>query len=61
MVHEKVGLHGREQEQMRSRVEHLIEARVRGLAELIRSDSNALRDLIESRPPTGDDEGGRHR
>ena len=52
MVHEKVGLHGREQEEMRSRVEHLIEARVRGLAELIRSDSNALRDLIESRPQT---------
>ena len=52
MVHEKVGLHGREQEEMRSRVEHLIEARVRGLAELIRSDSNALRELIESRPET---------
>jgi hypothetical protein len=51
MVHEKVGLHGREQEQMRSRVEHLIEARVRGLAELIRADSNALRDLIRQREP----------
>ena len=52
MVHEKVGLHGREQEDMRARVEHLIEARVRGLAELIRADSNALRDLIESREVT---------
>ena len=52
MVHEKVGLHGREQEDMRARVEHLIEARVRGLAELIRADSNALRDLIGSREVT---------
>jgi hypothetical protein len=52
MVHEKVGLHGREQEHMRARLEHLVDARIMGLAELIRSDSNALRGLIESREPT---------
>lgn len=49
MVREKVGMHGREQEQLRASIEHLIDARVRGLAELIRSDSTALRDLIEER------------
>ncbi|HTG46455.1 MAG TPA: hypothetical protein VK646_02210 [Actinomycetota bacterium] len=49
MVREKVGMHGREQEQLRASVEHLIDARIRGLAELIRSDSTALRDLIEDR------------
>jgi hypothetical protein len=49
MVREKVGLHGRDQEELRSRMEALIEARVRGLAELIRSDSTAIRDLIASR------------
>lgn len=48
-VREKVGLHGREQEQMRAQIEHLVDARVRGLAELIRSDSTALRGLIEER------------
>jgi hypothetical protein len=49
MVREKVGMHGRDQEQLRASVEHLIDARVRGLAELIRSDSTALRQLIEER------------
>jgi hypothetical protein len=49
MVREKVGLHGREQEQLRASVEHAIDARMRGLAELIRSDSTALRGLIEDR------------
>ncbi len=49
MVREKVGLHGREQEDVRARLEHLIEARVRGLGELIRSDSTALRDLVIAR------------
>ena len=54
MVREKVGLHGREQEQLRASMEHLIDARVRGLGELIRSDSNALRELIEERLEPGD-------
>src|SRR4029450_3983601 len=47
MVREKVGLHGREQEQLRASLEHAIDARMRGLAELIRSDSTKLRGLIE--------------
>ena len=46
MVREKVGLHGREQEQLRASLEHAIDARMRGLAELIRSDSMKLRGLI---------------
>jgi hypothetical protein len=49
MVREKVGMHGRDQDQHRAQIERLIEARVRGLAELIRSDSTALRSLIEER------------
>src|SRR6478672_8810654 len=49
MVREKVGLHGREQEQLRASLERAIDARMRGLAELIRSDSTALRGLIEDR------------
>ena len=49
MVREKVGLHGREQEQLRASIEHAIDARMRGLAELIRSDSMKLRGLVEER------------
>ncbi|MGZ4149165.1 MAG: hypothetical protein ACXVQJ_03910 [Actinomycetota bacterium] len=49
LVREKVGLHGREQADLRAAVERLIEARVRGLAELVRSDSMALREMIEQR------------
>ncbi|MDP9301711.1 MAG: hypothetical protein M3P43_12595 [Actinomycetota bacterium] len=49
MVREKVGLHGREQEQLRASLERAIDFRMRGLAELIRSDSTALRGLIEDR------------
>jgi len=49
MVREKVGLHGREQEQLRASLERAIDARMRGLGELIRSDSTALRGLIQER------------
>ncbi len=49
LIDEHVGLHGRATDDVRARIEHLIEARMRGLAELIRSDSNALRTLIEAR------------
>jgi hypothetical protein len=49
MVREKVGLHGREQEQLRASIEHAIDARMRGLGELIRSDSMKLRGLVEDR------------
>ena len=53
MIDEHVGLHGRAADDVRVRVEHLIEARMRGLAELIRSDSMALRRLIEERGAGG--------
>jgi hypothetical protein len=49
MVGEKVGMHGREQEQLRASIEHAIDARMRGLADLIRSDSMKLRGLVEER------------
>ena len=49
LVQEKVGMHGREQEQLRSRLEALVESRVRGLAGLVRSDSHSLHRLIEER------------
>lgn len=53
LISETVGLHGRAQDDVRASVERLIEARMRGLAELIRSDSTALRTLIEEREVTG--------
>jgi hypothetical protein len=49
LIKEKVGLHGRDQEQLRSAVERTIDARMRGLAELMRSDAKALQRLIEER------------
>ncbi len=49
LIDERVGLHGRAADDVRVRLERLIEARMRGLAELIRSDSTALRRLIEER------------
>ena len=48
-VRETVGLHGREQEQLRARLEALIESRVVALGQLIRSDSEALRRVIDER------------
>ncbi len=50
LLNERVGMHGRDQQDIQGAVERLIEVRMRGLAELIRSDSMALRGLIESRP-----------
>jgi hypothetical protein len=49
MISETVGINGRSQEDIRAGLERMIEARMRGLAELVRSDSNALRRLIEER------------
>lgn len=49
MLSEKVGLNGRDQEQVRAAIERLVEARVMGVAELVRADSEALRGLIEER------------
>lgn len=47
MVREKVGLFGREQEQVRASVERLVDVRARALAEIVRSDSEALRGMVE--------------
>jgi hypothetical protein len=49
LVRETVGLRGREQAELRAAVERLIDARIRGLAELVRSDSIALQRLLEER------------
>jgi hypothetical protein len=49
MLSEKVGLHGRDQDQVRSAIERLLDARIMGLAQLIRSDSEALRRVIDER------------
>jgi len=58
MVREKVGLHGRDQEHLQASLEHAIDARMRGLAELIRSDSTALRGLIQNRAGMAENGGG---
>ena len=39
LIKEKVGLHGRDQEQLQAAIERMIDARMRGMAELVRSDS----------------------
>jgi hypothetical protein len=49
MIREKVGLYGRDQERLQSAVERMIDARMRGVAELVRSDSLALQKLVEER------------
>ena len=49
MLAEQVGLHGRDQEQVRAAIERLVEARIMGVARLIRADSEALQALIEER------------
>lgn len=54
LISEGVGINGRAQDDIRASVERLIEARMRGLAELIRSDSTALRTLIEEREAPSD-------
>jgi hypothetical protein len=49
MLDERIGIHGRSLHELQGAVERLVEARIIGLAQLIRSDSEALRDLIERR------------
>jgi hypothetical protein len=49
LIKEKVGLHGRDQEQLQAALERMIDARMRGMAELVRSDSRALQKLLEER------------
>jgi hypothetical protein len=46
-VREKVGIYGREQDSLKAQLERTLDVRVRGLAELIRSDSVALQGLIQ--------------
>jgi hypothetical protein len=49
MLAERVGMHGRDQEQVRAAIERLVQARIMGVARLIRADSEALQALIEER------------
>jgi hypothetical protein len=49
LMAERMGIQGRDQAAWKAATERLIDARVRGLAELIRSDSQALRRMIEER------------
>jgi hypothetical protein len=49
LLAEQVGMHGRDQEQVRAAIERLVEARIMGVAQLIRADSEALRTLVEER------------
>jgi len=49
LMAERMGIHGRDQVAWKAAVERFVDARVRGLAELIRSDSQALRRMIEER------------
>ena len=49
MLAEQVGMHGRDQVQVRTQIERLLEARIMGVAQLVRADSEALRALIEER------------
>jgi hypothetical protein len=49
LIKEKVGMHGRDQEQLQAAIERMIDARMRGMAELVRSDSMALQKLVEER------------
>ena len=45
---EQVGMHGRDQDQVREAIERLLEARIMGVAQLVRADSEALHQLIET-------------
>ncbi len=49
LIKEKVGMHGRDQEQLQAAIERMIDARMRGMAELVRSDSLALQKLVDER------------
>ena len=49
LMSEGMGIHTRDEVALKSAMERFIDARVRGLAELIRSDSQALRGMIEEK------------
>jgi hypothetical protein len=47
LMAERMGIQGRDQIAIKAAMERFVDARIRGLAELIRSDSQALRRMIE--------------
>ncbi len=49
LMSEGMGIHTRDEVAIKAAMERFIDARVRGLAELIRSDSQALRQMIEDK------------
>jgi hypothetical protein len=49
LMSEGMGIHSRDEVALKTAMERFIDARVRGLAELIRSDSQALRRMIEEK------------
>ena len=49
LMAERLGIQGRDQVAIKAAIERFIDARIRGLAELVRSDSQALRRMIEER------------
>jgi hypothetical protein len=49
LMSEGMGIHTRDEAAIKAAMERFIDARVRGLAELIRSDSQALRRMIEEK------------
>jgi HPt (histidine-containing phosphotransfer) domain-containing protein len=53
MLDERLGINGRSMHEIQRGVERLIEARVLGLAQLIRADSEALRSVIDERVLAG--------
>jgi hypothetical protein len=55
LMSEGMGINSRDQIALKAAMERFIDARVRGLAELIRSDSQALRQMIEEK--TAEQEG----
>jgi hypothetical protein len=49
MLGEGMGIHARDEVALKAGLERFVDARLRGLAELVRSDSQALRRMIEER------------
>ncbi|MEO8424820.1 MAG: hypothetical protein ABI595_13030 [Actinomycetota bacterium] len=54
MLSERVGIGARSQHEIRAAIERVVDTRMRSLAELIRSDSTALRALIQERAASND-------
>jgi hypothetical protein len=54
VLYERVGIQGRSMQELQGALERLVEARTYGLAQLIRSDSQVLRRLIDERAESRD-------